>query len=439
MRVARSIILTTAFTAVVLVDAGPAVAAPQKCHGRPATIVGTKGADNLFGTRGRDVMVGKAGDDFILPRGGNDLVCAGDDSDVIHGGKGNDKVLGGEGDDTLVGNAGIDELRGQTDVDVLFGDAGNDQLFAGSGVGLGSEGLIGGAGDDLLNGGPGLDSAQFFDSPRGVQVDLDAGTATGRGTDQLVRIEGAGGSNFNDTISGDEGTNGLFGQEGNDTIVGRDSGTLESNLFDVLSGDGGDDDIQGGLGFDFVTFGREPLAATVDLDAGTATGHGSDTLADIEGAIGSVEGDVLRGDALDNAFVPGEGDDQVDGRDGEDTVIYRGGSRGVLVDLAAREASGAGTDEVLAMENAWGTLRADLLMGDARSNELIGFNGSDGISAGAGDDLLDGGAGRDNLNGGDDIDTCLDGETAIDCESFTAAAAATAGGGFLSWFYDLAR
>ena len=425
--------MATALTTMTLTELGPAFAAPARCDGKRATIVGTKGADSLLGTGGADVIVTKSGDDFIQSRGGGDLVCAGRDFDVIRGGRGEDRVLGGRGDDTLVGNSGADQLRGQTGVDALFGDSGNDRLFAGRGVGLGSEGLIGGAGDDVLNGGPGLDSAAFFNSPQGVQVDLDAGTASGHGTDQLVRVEGVGGSNFDDTIAGDEGTNGLFGQEGNDTLIGRDSGTLESNLFDVLSGDGGDDDIQGGPGFDFVTFAREPLPATVDLEAETATGNGNDTLDEIEGAFGSVEGDVLLGDATDNAFVPGEGDDQVDGRDGEDTVIYRGGSGAVVVDLSAREAAGAGMDELLAMENAWGSLGADLLIGDAGPNELIGFNGKDGISGGAGDDLLDGGEGVDNLDGGEDSDTCLNGEQTLDCESFTTTATTLSGMGFHSW------
>ena len=45
--------------------AGVAAAAPAKCFGEPATIVGTNGDDSITGTNGPDVIVSRAGADRV--------------------------------------------------------------------------------------------------------------------------------------------------------------------------------------------------------------------------------------------------------------------------------------------------------------------------------------------------------------------------------------
>jgi len=55
------------------------------CSGRPATIVGTPGPDELAGTSSRDVIVAGSGDDTITGVDAGDLVCAGRGADLIDG------------------------------------------------------------------------------------------------------------------------------------------------------------------------------------------------------------------------------------------------------------------------------------------------------------------------------------------------------------------
>ncbi|MPZ22220.1 MAG: DNRLRE domain-containing protein [Dehalococcoidia bacterium] len=104
----------------------PPPAPVARCQGRPATIVGTPGADVIFGTPGRDVIVGLGGADIIYGMGGHDLICGNAGNDIVHGGDGNDTLVGGPGADTLIGEAGRDRLIGGPGRDVCNGGAGRD-------------------------------------------------------------------------------------------------------------------------------------------------------------------------------------------------------------------------------------------------------------------------------------------------------------------------
>jgi hypothetical protein len=86
--------------------------APPACHGIAATVVGTRGDDELRGTRGSDVIAALGGDDAVRSGRGGDLVCAGHGGDGVHGGGGADELRGNPGRDHLVGGGGADELRG---------------------------------------------------------------------------------------------------------------------------------------------------------------------------------------------------------------------------------------------------------------------------------------------------------------------------------------
>jgi hypothetical protein len=146
---------------LLLEDPRPVAPPPRgrrpRCHGKPATVVGTPGDDrgsrSLLGTRGRDVIVGGRGDDAINGRGGADLVCAGKGDDRIRGGRGNDRIYGRGGGDRLRGHAGSDKLSGRRGKDRLFGGAGADRLLGGRQ----NDRLRGGMGRDAQNGGPGVD------------------------------------------------------------------------------------------------------------------------------------------------------------------------------------------------------------------------------------------------------------------------------------------
>jgi Ca2+-binding RTX toxin-like protein len=97
---------TIELTGVGLSNAGPA------CHGRPATITGTDGADHLSGTPAADVIAGLGGNDNLSGLAGNDSICGGTGKDTLSGGKGNDKLYGESGNDTLKGGPGNDKLVG---------------------------------------------------------------------------------------------------------------------------------------------------------------------------------------------------------------------------------------------------------------------------------------------------------------------------------------
>jgi len=97
------------------------------CAGRPATIVGSSGADRLTGTPGTDVIAALGGNDRVSGLAGNDVICGGAGKDTLKGGKGNDKLLGQAGKDKLLGGPGRDKLRGGPGKDTLKGGPGRDK------------------------------------------------------------------------------------------------------------------------------------------------------------------------------------------------------------------------------------------------------------------------------------------------------------------------
>jgi len=188
-------------------------------------------------------------------------------------------------------------------------------------------------------GGAGYDRVGFSLAPTGVTVDLDSGVATGWGADELVSIELALGSAFDDHLIGNSGPNSLRGGEGDDLLIGRGGP-------DSLDGWDGDDILDGGNGDDLIR--------------GMA---GADSL------IGGSGDDRLEGRHGPDTLIGGEGDDRLDGGTGSDWVSYGtapiDGSAGVEVDLDAGTATGGhGTDELRSVENIIGSRFNDDLYGN---------------------------------------------------------------------------
>ena len=96
------------------------------CEGRPATIVGTGGADLIVGTNGPDVIVAGSGDDRVYGLNGADVVCLGSGDDYVDAGNGNDIAYGHDGKDQLFGANGADWLNGQWGDDMIVGGADSD-------------------------------------------------------------------------------------------------------------------------------------------------------------------------------------------------------------------------------------------------------------------------------------------------------------------------
>jgi uncharacterized repeat protein (TIGR01451 family) len=227
------------------------------CQGSAVTILGTAGNDSLTGTAGADVIAGLAGSDTITGLAGDDRLCGGDGDDVIAGGAGADNMDGGLGLDTLdyaassagvtvnlaaatasagdaVGDqlAGFENLTGSAYGDTLTGSSAANVIAAGGG----KDALTGLAGADTLDGGTGTDTAAYQASPAAVTINLTTPSAAGGDAvgDVLVNIESAGGSAYNDSLTGTSGHNVLIGQAGND----------------VLTGGAGTDSFYGGAGTD---------------------------------------------------------------------------------------------------------------------------------------------------------------------------------------------
>ena len=91
--------------------------AATTCGGKPATITGTEGTDQLSGTSGADVIAALGGNDTVSGLKGNDVIC---------GGPGKDTLKGGAGSDTLLGQAGKDALKGGGGRDLCKGGKGKD-------------------------------------------------------------------------------------------------------------------------------------------------------------------------------------------------------------------------------------------------------------------------------------------------------------------------
>ncbi|WP_447760209.1 calcium-binding protein [Sphingopyxis panaciterrae] len=269
------------------------------------------------GTEGADDVTGTADADSIVTGPGND---------VVHAGAGDDEVDGGIGDD------------------VLYGEGGNDRLFAT----LGNDILHGGDGNDYLE--AGLELAADFDF---ASVGLPA---DGRQTSYLYGEAG------NDTLIG-EGTGGngatgarithMIGGTGDDTYYARFS---DQNYIVENAGEGRDTIIliyretPGSGNVFYMPENVEWLHGVL----GTRTVGGVRTPA------------TIVGNALDN-FI--------------DTSAELGGVRSPTGNMTIL--AGAGNDDVLS---------------DAGNDVLYGEAGDDSLSGGAGSDVLIGGIGDDRLD-----------------------------------------
>jgi parallel beta-helix repeat protein len=255
-----------------------------------------------------------------------------------------------------------------------------------------------------------------------------------------------------DLVCGGDGADQLFGEGGYDELQ---PGTGD----DLVDGDGAD-----GVA-DLVDY-SDAGAVTVDLVVrrGTGATTGTDTLASISDVRGSVAGDVVTGDNLNNYLQTGggadvvadggggdvvdlgAGDDRVTvgtGRDvlrggpGVDAIEYgRPGTVRVSADGVADDGEvGEGDDVATDVEQLRGGPGDDVLKGQpggSVANLLVGGEGHDRIYGFGGDDVLYGDAlgtvaapGRDELFGGDGADELrvADGirDTTIDCGTGTDA------------------
>ncbi|MFY9294377.1 MAG: M10 family metallopeptidase C-terminal domain-containing protein [Methylorubrum rhodinum] len=389
-----------------------------------SSLYGGGGDDKLRGLGANDILYGEAGNDTIVGGAGRDIVFGGDGFDtavfegsagvtvnLVNGAHAGDaagdlfssieRFLGSNYNDTFVGAGAADDFKGRGGVDSLTGNGGADTLE-------------GGAGGDRLDGGDGNDTATYAGSSAGVYVDLSLGkVANGDAQgDTLVSIENLEGSNYGDTLGGNEGANTINGGAGNDTLSGAGG-------VDQIGGGAGDDVITGGAGADYMLAGDgvdwayysdSNAGVTVDISAGKVAGIGGtaegDALVDFENILGSAYADTLYGNGFTNILSGAAGIDKLYGRDGDDTLIGGAGGDtldgGIGTDLVDYGASSAGVSVNLSTGAAsGGDAAGDILIGIER---VAGSGFADALVGTAGIDRLDGRAGADRLEGLDGSD-----------------------------------
>jgi Ca2+-binding RTX toxin-like protein len=396
---------------------------------------GTMLADNLIGNAADNYFRGRAGDDRIFGRGGVDWVYydeasaeGGIDVDLNYG-IAYDDGFGGVDDlyqiENVRGGSFDDYIVGGYDDNVLSGQAGNDILVGG----YGADTLHGGEGDDLLLGGyedpderddynddywyDGVFSgniADYGDATGNLTLNLNLSTAQvtgGAGTDTLSKIQGLLGGAFDDTLTGTNNRNLLFGNAGNDSLYGGGGD-------DTFSGGAGDDLISGGAGNDTATYsyaGAAIIASLALTGPQNLGSSGTDTLVSIENLVGSVFNDSLTGNTGNNSLTGGAGNDTLSGGEGYDwlqgghgndilsggngldTASYADALGAVTVNLniaISQNTGGAGIDRLTSIENLEGSNFNDTLTAGSIASQLYGGEGNDLLIGGSGNDYLSG-------------------------------------------------
>jgi len=460
------------------------------------TILGNDGNDTIKGGSAADSLLGGAGKDSVDGESGNDNISGGTEDDKLFGGAGNDIISGGNGADTISGGTEDDKAYGDAGNDYVGGDAGNDTLFGDNGDldntdGLdGNDTLEGGAGIDTLYGEFGNDTATYANAPNtgvnGGKVHAwlsnnpgnPAGTALGLdGYDAQDHyhgddIENLIGSNQDDTLVGDEGSNVISGGGGNDLIFGwdiyaKDKAAAEANdVNDTLNGGAGVDSLYGGNGADSITgdAGNDILEGG---DGGDSLWGGAD-VDTVRGGLGNDVIQVVKDDAKYDDMKGGDGVDTLDNigtrtdtvtnldivltkfdgsndKDGwQEIEVIDNKDNSTKVGQANWQIIGTinnpadpidpmagnnkldftdvtltnvtGIDGLTGNDTIIGSAGADVIKGSAGNDSLVGLGGNDTITGGADNDYLSGGNGADVLTGnlGNDIIYGNDGNDTID-------------------------
>ncbi|MBB4268198.1 calcium-binding protein [Roseospira visakhapatnamensis] len=363
-------------------------------------------------------------------------------------------VIMGDGDDVVVGNDEANRIVG----------------------GRGHDVLTGGVGADTLEGGEGSDTADYGASGAAIQVNLATGAASGGDADgdTLVAIEIVHGTEFADTLVGNDEDNVLRGAAGEDSLqggLGDDVLAGGEGADDVSGGDGddtlfggaGDDLLSGGVGND-TAFYVGAVSDYVITDNGssiTVSGlEGTDTLSDIEVLEFNDQSVYVAGpntaptaashsfhltqwmpfDLPQGTLLEGATDADLDTL--TITTVYRSdngsvslsgdGDAGFLVDPdfvgttsfdyavgdgKAGEGIGTVAFTVAPSYTFNGTAAADVFVGLGSIDTVYGGLGDDSLDGGYGDDVLYGEGGNDILGGGQGADL-LDGGSGIDTASY---------------------
>jgi Ca2+-binding RTX toxin-like protein len=301
--------------------------------------------------------------------------------------------IGSQYDDVLIGNDGANTLDGGRGGDSMAGNAGDDTYLVNSKRDVVRE-LAGGGNDTIIV----LNANLKLKHIANVENIFYAnGAAAPSGTSAMLNAAAAAalapvltGDNGNNTLDGGAGDDVIFGLRGDDLLIGgRDSlasrdinNTIDiADLSDQTESDDGNDRLFGGKGNDTLLGGQ-----------------GDDTL---EGGAGD---DVMSGQAGVDVFKGGKGVDTVD--------YSKESPFQLLVNLETNTASGgtASGDTFDSIENLIGSDdRIDRFIGTDDDNHFWGQGGGDYFNGRGGNDILDGGNDGDIIYGEDGNDTIIGG------------------------------
>ncbi|AKV70102.1 beta strand repeat-containing protein [Microcystis panniformis] len=335
-----------------------------------ADFTGTNGNDSITGTSGGDNIFGLDGNDTLSGLGGSDNIYGGNGNDSLDGGDGSDYFTNDAGNDTINGGSGTDRYE----VDYSSASSGLTMTYNTT---TGSGTITVGTETDTFT------SIESFNGFKGTEYnDVIFG---GTESESYYYYGGLKGGSGNDTISGNAGSDDIYGEDGNDVLNG---GADNDELYggsgnDVLNGDLGNDDftndagndtINGGSGIDRYEADYSYASSGLTMTYDTATGSGTITV--------GTETDTFTSIESFNGF---EGTEYND-------VIFGG--------------TGGGYSEYF-----YGGSGNDTISGNAGTDYIYGGNGNDVLNGGAGNDYLYDGGGNDLLNGdaGDDYFTSDEG------------------------------
>ncbi len=316
------------------------------------TIVGSGDSEALFGGSSADTISGNAGDDTITGGDGADSIDGGADTDTLdYSGEGG---LGAISVDLSAQT--VTDTFGATDtvtnIEIVIGTS-QDDSFTGDALanrfegGNGADGFNGSAGSDTFVGGLGDNYVGYGSIGHGIDINFETGIVDKGvdGTDTLFDIVSGHATDFDDTVTMNNGGGYIFGGGGADSLLGGNGNDnfLAGSGADTIDGGGGNNNVDyfddnfdiAGPSIHGVIVNLSGTAITFDVGTGNQTvqgGHaydnwgGIDELHNVQNVGGSFFGDAIVGGDEDNGINGNSGDDTLIGGMGNDFIEGGNGS-----------------------------------------------------------------------------------------------------------------